>query len=398
MSLGRVLVTGAVALSCLALANEANAACGGVGRRIMKGKPGDTFLAAGGAAKNITYRWASTDLPDGGDCGIYARSVTPGVQVRCSYGCTSVVWSTQEGVGPAIADDSEHEWTFQVRATAGAAATAGVVELYVNRGCDVCPPDFRLIGTTNVYVGALADTTFTATAPSTSYSFAINHAYANNNPNARILVTPRSDGPNNDHVVSVWYSWTTGRWNIYNADIQPMTNGARFTVHVDANGSQALLHTSTAANISSTVTFVDHPLSNANPYAQVLATANYNPGGTHNERLGVYYSATRQKWGVYNEDGSSMPVGKTFNVMVIGYPDIYTSLRVNDAWLGTSTRPPIVTHVFNPPGAPGRYYNHNFGITFYDDILPVWSILELDGVGYPDDDTWFNAWHPAAVH
>lgn len=401
MSRNPVFALGLFLVTTLAVPTAADAACGGSGRRLMKGKPGDTFLTAAGPAKTITYRWIATDVEGAGDCGIMARTSTPGIRIECGYGCPGSEWGTEMGVGPAISDGFEQEWSFRVRATKLSPPAAGVVELYINRGCDVCPPDYQLLGTTNVYIGPVTETTFTATAPAApiTHTFAIDHPYANANPDARVFVTPRAEGPKNDHVIGVWYSPLTQRWSVFNQDFAPIVAGARFTVHVEANDAQTPVHVATAASVVGNVTYIDHPVANGNPLAQIVVTSNYNPGpiaGVHDEKLGVFYSHSRARWGIYNEDRSPMPVGRAFNVAIMGHSDIYTAVQVSGAWLGISPRPPIVTHVYNPTGEIPRYYTRNVGASYGVDILPVWRMFDLAG-GYSDDGVWFNAWHPAAV-
>ncbi|MEZ4222964.1 MAG: hypothetical protein R3B13_18620 [Polyangiaceae bacterium] len=365
----------------------------------MKGKLGDVFVPPG-ASKSLTYEWIATDLPETGDCGIYARSTTTGVQVRCTYGCPFIRWSQLEGVGPAIADDSEHSWTLDIRALSGTASgTRGVIELLVNRASDLEPLDLRTIGYVNFHVAPVQDTLMTATAPSTLYTFPVNHSLANGNPWARLFVTPRADGPRNNHPIAVWYDGVAGRWNIYNTDLQPMTSGARFSVQVAAAPEHALVHVSTTSNTSGNSTYIDHPVANENPYANVFATSNYNPagvsgGGIHAKNVGVWYNPFNRRWAIYNEDRSSMSVGRAFNVAVGGYPDFPSTLSAGSAWLSNESRPPIVSHVWNAPGYGTTYFDAVFGATFYGDILPVWSLLNLNGVGGPPSSARFNVWHP----
>lgn len=84
------------------------------------------------------------------------------------------------------------------------------------------------------------------------------------------------------------------------------------------------VHTATAANITSNWTTIDHPLTNSNPNAIVLATQNWNPSGVGNtyniHPIGVWYSGSAQKWSIFNQDDTSgMPLGADFDVIVIIY-------------------------------------------------------------------------------
>ena len=81
------------------------------------------------------------------------------------------------------------------------------------------------------------------------------------------------------------------------------------------------MHTATAANTTANYTLIDHALGNEAPNGIVLVTQNWNPGGvgnTYNDYpIGVWYSSSAQKWGIFNQDRtSSMPDGADFSVIV----------------------------------------------------------------------------------
>jgi len=77
-------------------------------------------------------------------------------------------------------------------------------------------------------------------------------------------------------------------------------------------------HRATAANISGPETRIDHPHCNGKPNAILILTYNFNPAGLagiRNDRpFGLYYNGTR--WAIYNFDGTAMPVGAAYNVLV----------------------------------------------------------------------------------
>jgi hypothetical protein len=72
------------------------------------------------------------------------------------------------------------------------------------------------------------------------------------------------------------------------------------------------VHTATAANITGNWTYIDHPLTNENPNAIVLATQNWNPGGAvgtyNNHPIGVWYASGAKKWAVFNQDLAAIPL------------------------------------------------------------------------------------------
>jgi hypothetical protein len=71
-------------------------------------------------------------------------------------------------------------------------------------------------------------------------------------------------------------------------------------------------------NISGNTTIINHPLLNGNRKALCQVTQNWNPGGgggTYNPKhIGIYLAGDR--WAIFNQDGSAMPVGAAFNVRI----------------------------------------------------------------------------------
>jgi hypothetical protein len=86
-----------------------------------------------------------------------------------------------------------------------------------------------------------------------------------------------------------------------------------------ANHDPAILrHVSSAANISAATTYIDHPLLNNNPSARLVVTHVYST--YHDKVIGVFYSGSADKWGIFNEDQSAMPQNLQFNVLVFDPP------------------------------------------------------------------------------
>ena|GEM_PF-1021664 len=161
---------------------------------------------------------------------------------------------------------------------------------------------------------------------------------ANGNPDVQLLITrTRNSGDEyNDHPVGVWYDSGRERWAIYNEDREPMPDGAAFNVAVsdefataepdsstssEATGSQTtFVHRAASGNINENSTYMDDPLINGDPEAQLLITRNWNPGGEGGEYndhpIGVWYDSGRERWAIYNEDREPMPEGVAFNVAI----------------------------------------------------------------------------------
>jgi hypothetical protein len=87
----------------------------------------------------------------------------------------------------------------------------------------------------------------------------------------------------------------------------------------------AFIHQSTAANITSNFTVIDHPHCNNQPGALLFVTHNYNPPGQpgtyDNNALGVFYKTTTpnaDRWCIYHEDiTQSMVAGRFYNVLIV---------------------------------------------------------------------------------
>ena len=169
-----------------------------------------------------------------------------------------------------------------------------------------------------------------ATAANTSgQNTYLNHPLTNGRPDAVLIVTPNwnpggGGGTFDNHAVGVWWDSLRQMWAIYNLDWVAMPTGAAFNVLVapsgPGSGSTAFVHRATAGNLSGHVTYLDHPATNNQPSALLFVTFNYNPGGsggTGNPYVtGVYYDTYQQKWAIFNQDFSTMPVGTAFNVLV----------------------------------------------------------------------------------
>jgi len=145
-------------------------------------------------------------------------------------------------------------------------------------------------------------------------------------PEAVVLVTPTPDRGSTgdgtyDHNVGVWYEPQARKWAIFNEDRAPVPEGTTFQVVVPG-GPEKFVHRARSENISKDSTFIDDPLVNGKPGAILSVTQNWNPGGgggTYNDHpVDIRYDAGREKWAIYNTDGSAIPAGAAFNVAFSG--------------------------------------------------------------------------------
>lgn len=148
----------------------------------------------------------------------------------------------------------------------------------------------------------------------------IDNPICNDNPSAVLLVTHNYSGTStpmkHNHQLGVWY--TNGRWAIFNQDRTAMSAGLAFTVQAFGYpGDGVFVQSATSTNTFTNVMTIDNVRTSGNPNGVVLVTPNYSVGSTYvYPPIGVYYDTYRQRWAVFTQDRSSMPVGAAFNVLV----------------------------------------------------------------------------------
>lgn len=229
-----------------------------------------------------------------------------------------------------------------------------------------------------------------------------------NNDAAIVFATPLYQVPGTttfleyDRPYGVWYDGSAGRWTVYNQgagiSMSPYVNAA-FMLQVQGLGPNVFRHTTTAGNISSDATYLNHPLSNGNPNALVFVTPTFITGGMtyNNHHIGVFYDTGDAQWGIYNQSSAAMPVGTAFNVQVLS-SDSYTYLHtvnsgnrragtsdhitnLNHFALNNNPRARFtVTQRYNPTGAVRN--NNPIGI-WYDASAGIWAIYNQDGDQMP---------------
>ncbi|MDD5370864.1 MAG: hypothetical protein PHQ40_17415, partial [Anaerolineaceae bacterium] len=179
-------------------------------------------------------------------------------------------------------------------------------------------PPASSLGVQFVHVATAANTAWDTTT--------IDHPLTNGMPGAHIFITPNFTpggvgGVNNGHPTGVKYAG--GKWMIFNQDGTQIPAGAAFNVIIPNSDTNVFVHTTPSNNVGK-VTYMNNPLTNGQPNAIVFVTLNYDPGGvcgacvTDNHPIGVGYLAENANmWGIFNQDGTDMPVGASFNVFVL---------------------------------------------------------------------------------
>lgn len=155
----------------------------------------------------------------------------------------------------------------------------------------------------------------------------LDHPALNGDPNAAVLVVSSEGAGDTDypHNVGVWYEFAErGRWAIFNQDLAAVPAGATFRVLLPP-ASESFVHRAGSENTVGNVTYLDSPLTDGEPGAELSVTQNWNPGGgvgVYNDHaVGAFYDRDVDKWAVYNRDGAPMPRGAAFNVAVTGLGD-----------------------------------------------------------------------------
>jgi hypothetical protein len=155
--------------------------------------------------------------------------------------------------------------------------------------------------------------------------------------------------------------------------------------------------TGTSSNTSGDSVFLNNGATNSQPNDLLFVTQNWDPNGVcgcvyQTATVGVWYdSNTLDKWAVFREDGGAMPLGASFNVLVVPAASssvfVQTSTSSNtsddstfiDSSL-TNDQPKAtlqVTQNFNPDGVGGAYNTHAVGV-WYDNTNGEWAIFNED--------------------
>jgi hypothetical protein len=94
-------------------------------------------------------------------------------------------------------------------------------------------------------------------------------------------------------------------------------------IHVSGAGTNsntaAFIQVATSANTSSYITTINNSLCNGDPNAILIATHQFSPpgisGNYETHPFSVWYNGS--KWTIYNDDLAAIPVGMSFNVLII---------------------------------------------------------------------------------
>ncbi|MCL4487232.1 MAG: hypothetical protein M1570_03765 [Chloroflexi bacterium] len=256
----------------------------------------------------------------------------------------------------------------------------------------------------NVFVPSAGSNVFIQTASTTNTNFDftdIDNPLTNNNAYPLLFVTPNWNpggahlGVYDDQNIGVWYNASSKKMSVFNQDYTTsMPVGAAFNVLVAPLNTAVFVQTATAGNSAGDYTDIDNPLSNGNPNAVVMATPDYNPGGRptgvyDDHSIGVWYNDTTNKWSIFNQDHTAIPLGAAFNVLVFTtdageFVQKATTANIAHDWTdiyypltnGNPNALVFVTPNWNPGGIGNTYENHAIGVWY--DNSSKWAIFNQD--------------------
>ena len=176
--------------------------------------------------------------------------------------------------------------------------------------------------------------TLTATPGNIAVQAAVIDNYATDGqPGALVFATPNYDvggicgcqdsTPTNTPIGVAFIPGTPGHWAVFHEDNTAMNANEQYNVLVVPQAMPNVFRKATsAATDSGDSSYFSSPLTNNNPNAKILISQVYNtkntlgPGFYNNHNVGVWYDASVKEWAIYEEDGSTMPAGLHFNILI----------------------------------------------------------------------------------
>ena len=248
----------------------------------------------------------------------------------------------------------------------------------------------------------------TATASNISGNVTyIDHPDLNNNPNANIVFchvwnpngTPITT---NNNVDGLWYNTVQGKWAIYNEDISPMVDGAKFFIYIAADPDDVITHIADASNIIAEATKIDDTDFNGHDPGPFAVFSHYwNPNQVYNTHVdGFDYLSYTGKRVIYNEDLDNMQTGAAFKILkkpsmnngVISMTTHYSTAS-NTALQGTMIDNTYLNGNPNATFVFSHYYGLNGASTevdvpykisaFYSTINDRWYLVTENNSAFP---------------
>ncbi|HEX7358642.1 MAG TPA: T9SS type A sorting domain-containing protein [Ignavibacteriaceae bacterium] len=233
----------------------------------------------------------------------------------------------------------------------------------------------------------------------------IDNPYTNGNADAKLFISHNWNGSGsgvyNDHVSGLWYNGSN--WTIFNEDagIVPVVENSAYHILVaDESQSTVFQHSAEAGNIVSNWTVLSHPELDGNPNARILVTQILisSAGNVYNNHeVGVWYDGSH--WAIFNQDIAAMPVGASFNVLILNDDNSLLQTAVSGSISGATTEidhPALndnpnaivyVTQNWNGSGL-GGVYNTSRVSTYYSTSSHKWTIYNEDVLGMVENSKY----------
>lgn len=214
---------------------------------------------------------------------------------------------------------------------------------------------------------------------------------------------------NDNNPIGVRFDRLRDKWAVFNENGAAMPIGTGFNVWTPDAASNVYIHMATAANTPNGVTYLNNQWLNGWPNALVWVTQNFNPNsfsGTYNRsHVGVWYDNSVGRWAVFNEDGTAIAPGASFNIVAEAgeqYQHYYVAhasttnyiprITINSVYSNNYPNAQIfVTPVYNPGGTGFGVINNHALIVRYNASLKTWYIENQDGAFFAPYAA-FNVW------
>lgn len=158
--------------------------------------------------------------------------------------------------------------------------------------------------------------------------------------------------------------------------------------------------TPTSDSLLGDSTVISNGATNAEPHDLLFITPNVTPGGispcpciSDTQRpFGVWYDSGQSKWAIFNEDGTTMNIIRSFNVLVVPRASqavfVVKATSANTSGNRTLINSPLtngkpsavlqITQDFNPGNSGGTFNDHQVGVR-YEPAQKKWAIFNEDG-------------------
>lgn len=163
-----------------------------------------------------------------------------------------------------------------------------------------------------------------ATIPASSVAgpvATLDYAPINGDPIAFVLATHHRNGSGSDlpngHPVGLAYDDASSRWQVRNLDGAAMPAGIVFTVYAQPESGSAVLHEAAANTLVGSATVLHHPQLDGNACARPIAQPVATEGIAPVVPVATRYDTASARWRIETFDGSPMPAGAAFHVLVL---------------------------------------------------------------------------------